>query len=205
MSIRLQYIYTCVLTLFNLFCSHAPSIDLVLLSHGDLAHSGLYPYASAHWGLTAPCYTTLPVQAMARIAATEDVEGIRDEQAFGEEVVEKAEAEHEVHEHVEGEETSEEPEHSDEPQDPSPSKLKKYVATVQEVHDAFDAVNVLRYSQPCHLQGTSAFVAHPSALTNCVRREVPGFDYHSTQLRTHSRWYNMEDSFSYRWYPSLRG
>ena len=58
----------------------APTVDLVLLSHGDLPHSGLYAYAHAHWGLTAPAYTTLPVQAMARIAATEDVEGIRDEQ-----------------------------------------------------------------------------------------------------------------------------
>ncbi len=32
-------------------------------------------------------------------------------------------------------------------------KLSRYIATLQEVHDAFDSVNVLRYSQPCHLQG----------------------------------------------------
>jgi cleavage and polyadenylation specificity factor subunit 2 len=29
----------------------------------------------------------------------------------------------------------------------------KYVATPQEVHDSFDAVNTLRYSQPAHLSG----------------------------------------------------
>jgi len=27
------------------------------------------------------------------------------------------------------------------------------VATIQEVHEAFDSVNTLRYSQPTHLQG----------------------------------------------------
>ena len=46
------------------------------MSHGDLQHTGLYAYAYSRWGLTAPAYTTLPVQAMARIAATEDVEGV---------------------------------------------------------------------------------------------------------------------------------
>jgi cleavage and polyadenylation specificity factor subunit 2 len=36
-----------------LSCSYriAPSVDLVLLSHGVLAHSGLYPYAHSRWGL----------------------------------------------------------------------------------------------------------------------------------------------------------
>lgn len=128
----------------------AASIDLVLLSHGDLAHAGLYAYAYSHWGLTAPSYTTLPVQAMARIAATEDVEGVRDEEDF------------------EGEDSL--PQDDQEMQDGSQSgsasptaervksalpepRKRKYVATVQEVHDAFDSVNVLRYSQPCHLQG----------------------------------------------------
>ncbi|KAI0682693.1 beta-lactamase-like protein [Cytidiella melzeri] len=36
----------------------------------------LYAYAYSNWGLTAHAYTTLPVQAMARVAATEDVEGV---------------------------------------------------------------------------------------------------------------------------------
>ncbi|KAJ3518061.1 hypothetical protein NLJ89_g102 [Agrocybe chaxingu] len=69
----------------------APTIDLVLLSHGDLAHCGLYPWAHARWGLKAPAYTTLPVQAMGRIAVTEDVEGVRDEEDIGDEPTEKPE------------------------------------------------------------------------------------------------------------------
>ena len=37
---------------------------------------------------------------------------------------------------------------------PTPEKTNgKYVANLQEVHDAFDSVNTLRYSQPTHLQG----------------------------------------------------
>lgn len=129
---------------------HAPDIDLVLLSHGDLAHSGLYAYAYARWGLKAPAYTTLPVQAMGRIAATEDVEGIRDEEEVEDE---------QPTEVNETEETK--PSGEDEMQtDPLPSEarvsgknVRKYIATLQEVHDAFDSLNVLRYSQPCHLQG----------------------------------------------------
>ncbi|KAI0368067.1 hypothetical protein BV20DRAFT_969649 [Pilatotrama ljubarskyi] len=127
----------------------APSVDLVLLSHGDLSHTGLYPYAHAHWGLTAPAYTTLPVQAMARIAATEDVEGIRDEQP----VDDGPDSDQST-----GSENSASPapdaaSHSS-PSPPSPCIMKRrYIATVQQVHDAFDSVNVLRYSQPCHLQG----------------------------------------------------
>ncbi|KZT13019.1 uncharacterized protein LAESUDRAFT_719328 [Laetiporus sulphureus 93-53] len=125
----------------------APTIDLVLLSHGDLAHSGLYPYAYAHWNLTAPAYTTLPVQAMARIAATEDVEGIRDEQ----EVVDLEERQKSSHPE-DDDRGSEQPSRSSQTP-PLSSKKGRYIATLQEVHDAFDSVNVLRYSQPCHLQG----------------------------------------------------
>ncbi|OAX44488.1 hypothetical protein K503DRAFT_303066 [Rhizopogon vinicolor AM-OR11-026] len=121
---------------------YAPDIDLVLLSHGDLAHSGLYAYAYCHWDLRAPCYTTLPVQATARIATMEDVEGIRDEQEV--DVIEE-----ENNESVAAEETE-----SMERRSPNlKNEPKKFVATVQEVHEAFDAVNTLRYSQPTHLQG----------------------------------------------------
>ncbi|OJA09308.1 hypothetical protein AZE42_03126 [Rhizopogon vesiculosus] len=121
---------------------YAPDIDLVLLSHGDLAHSGLYAYAYCHWDLRAPCYTTLPVQATARIATMEDVEGIRDEQEV--DVIEE-----ENNESVVAEETE-----SMERRSPIlKNEPKKFVATVQEVHEAFDAVNTLRYSQPTHLQG----------------------------------------------------
>ncbi|KAH9849995.1 beta-lactamase-like protein [Lenzites betulinus] len=130
----------------------ASSVDLVLLSHGDLSHTGLYPYAHAHWGLTAPAYTTLPVQAMARIAATEDVESIRDEQPV--EGTLEASA---LSSGVDG--SASPPANGTSPSPPSDSPpvsyagKHKYVATIQQVHDAFDSVNVLRYSQPCHLQG----------------------------------------------------
>ncbi|KAH9938343.1 cleavage and polyadenylation specificity factor subunit [Fomitopsis serialis] len=127
---------------------YAPSVDLVLLSHGDLQHSGLYPYAFAQWGLTAPAYTTLPVQAMARIAATEDVEGIRDEQQIGDSDERQKSSSPEAG-------GSAHPEDNAEKSTTPPPKAPKgrYIATLHEVHEAFDSVNVLRYSQPCHLQG----------------------------------------------------
>ena len=45
----------------------APSIDAVLLSHGDLAHLGALPYARANFGLAAPVYATLPVRRMGQM------------------------------------------------------------------------------------------------------------------------------------------
>ncbi|KAF8076581.1 beta-lactamase-like protein [Lyophyllum atratum] len=122
----------------------APTIDLVLLSHGDLAHTGLYPYAYSRWGLKAPAYTTLPVQAMGRIAVSEDVEGIRDEEDVGDEDEAKP------HQGTGDIDLVEGPSTTPSPKDP---RRGKYVATLTEVQDAFDAINTLRYSQPTHLQG----------------------------------------------------
>ncbi|KAH8982822.1 beta-lactamase-like protein [Lactarius akahatsu] len=132
----------------------APSIDLVLLSHGDLAHTGLYPYAHSRWGLKAPAYSTLPVQAMARIAATEEAEGIRDEEDVGS-ADEQEKAVVGANEEPSGDSPSVSQEgHSELSPDPqSHSSKGKYVATPQEVHDSFNAVNTLRYSQPAHLSG----------------------------------------------------
>ncbi|KAG9317488.1 beta-lactamase-like protein [Chiua virens] len=111
----------------------APTVDLVLISHGDLAHAGLYAYACARWGLTAPAYTTIPVQAMARIVTLEDIEGTRDEQDVLDEDLP--------------------PDSDPRASNPLNSAPPKYVATVNQVHEAYDAVNTLRYSQPTHLQG----------------------------------------------------
>lgn len=122
----------------------APTVDLVLLSHGDLAHTGLYPYVYSRWNLKAPAYCTLPVQAMARIAAGEDVEGIRDEEDVGGDL----EGPQNPEDEVEGEPTAMEGVVVEE------KGKGKFVATMFEVHEAFDSVNVLRYSQPTHLQGT---------------------------------------------------
>ena len=122
----------------------APTIDLVLLSHGDLAHCGLYPWAYSRWGLKAPAYSTLPVQATGRIAATEDVEGIRDEHDMKDPTSEAKEN---------GDEAAGE-RASKSPSPPPPADTKgKCIATVIEVQDAFDSLNTLRYSQPTHLQG----------------------------------------------------
>ncbi|KAF5388054.1 hypothetical protein D9615_000560 [Tricholomella constricta] len=122
----------------------APTIDLVLLSHGDLAHTGLYPYAYSRWGLKAPAYTTLPVQAMGRIAVSEDVEGIRDEEDVDDEDEAKSQQESGAIELAERPST---------PPPKTEGKKGKYVATLTEVQDAFDSINTLRYSQPTHLQG----------------------------------------------------
>lgn len=126
---------------------YAPTIDLVLLSHGDLAHSGLYAYAYARWGLKAPAYTTIPVQAMARIATLEDIEGIRDEQDIDDLVAEQALP------NAESSPSDTKDRNQSCTEESSTSSPGKYVATVQEVHEAYDAVNTLRYSQPTHLQG----------------------------------------------------
>ena len=112
----------------------------MLLSHGDLAHCGLYPWAYSRWGLKAPAYTTLPVQAMGRIAVTEDVEGIRDEEEVFDDPPESPSVD------------EENAESGDEPLSAQDSK-RKFIATVIEVQDAFDSCNTLRYSQPTHLQG----------------------------------------------------
>lgn len=106
---------------------------------------------------------------MARVAATEDVEGVRDEEAVE---VKAANTENEQQEDVtmangdengvtNSEDAAEVEMRSASPlkAGTSPSGKHKYVATVQEVHEAFDSVNGLRYSQPCHLQGASLTVS----------------------------------------------
>ena len=117
---------------------HAPSIDLVLLSHGDLAHAGLYAYAHSHWGLTATTYTTLPVQAMAKIAALEEAADMRDEEAVDQtpEPVDVAGSHHMDTTSVEG-----------------PPRHSIRVATLEEINEAFQSIITLRYSQPTHLAG----------------------------------------------------
>lgn len=119
----------------DLLHRNAPTIDLVLLSHGDLQHAGLYAYAHAHWGLKAPTYSTIPVQAIARIATLEEIEAIR-----AQEDVEVGSEENQ------GTSATEEGESKD-------GCSKKFIASVEDVREAFEAVQTLRYSQPAHLQG----------------------------------------------------
>jgi cleavage and polyadenylation specificity factor subunit 2 len=142
----------------------APTVDLVLLSHGDLAHAGLFPYAFCRWALRAPCYSTIPVQAMARIAATEDVEGLRDEQEMDDSDMggdsddsSALEAETNPTANIDDEPM----EREEEFKQPAKERKRKFVATIHEVNEAFDSLNTLRYSQPTHLQGAFPF---PSAM-----------------------------------------
>jgi cleavage and polyadenylation specificity factor subunit 2 len=94
--------------------------------------------------MKAPAYSTLPVQAMGRIAVSEDIEGVRDEEDVGNEQEQKREQ-------VDG--TMELHEDSQSPSPEREAPKGKYIATLIEVQDAFDSVNTLRYSQPTHLQG----------------------------------------------------
>ncbi|EJD48587.1 hypothetical protein AURDEDRAFT_183466 [Auricularia subglabra TFB-10046 SS5] len=119
--------------------SFAHSIDLVLLSHGDLQHCGLYPYAFAHWNLRAPAYCTYPIQAMGRVAVLDELEALRAEQSFAE---------------------TDAANDADPPVDAdgdaimqSRASRSKYVAQRKDVQDAFDSLITMRYSQPTHLQG----------------------------------------------------
>lgn len=156
MSSTIRYVLKLNFRRVNDLYRIAPTVDLVLLSHGDLPHSGLYPYAYSKWGLKAPAYSTLPVQAMARIAATEEADSIRDEEDVGS-AEEKAAPSNEGDAHMRDHSHSTQDSQTEED---SLSQLhvpkRKYVATPQEVHDSFDAVNTLRYSQPAHLSGKNA-------------------------------------------------
>ncbi|KAG9039624.1 hypothetical protein FRB95_009205 [Tulasnella sp. JGI-2019a] len=111
----------------------SPSVDLVLFSHGNISHLGLYPYAYAHWNLQAPAYASIPVQATGRMAVTEDSDTIRAEQDVT----------------ATGAETD-----SDVKMDEGNSKSGlKRVPTRQDISLAFDSINTLRYSEPIHLGG----------------------------------------------------
>jgi cleavage and polyadenylation specificity factor subunit 2 len=80
---------------------------------------------------------------MGRIAATEDVEGIREEYEVKDPLTETKE-----NDDTTGEQPAASP-----PPSPTTDSKGKYIATVIEVQDAFDSLNTLRYSQPTHLQG----------------------------------------------------
>lgn len=132
----------------------ASSVDLVLLSHGDLQHSGLYAYAYSHWGLRAPTYATLPVQATARIATIEEAESIR-----GQEDVSQPPAPAEGNSNEEGSSST-----------TISDSGRKFIATLDEIRDAYDTMNTLRFSQPTHLQGKlkQIDVSSNMLLTNSV-------------------------------------
>ena len=119
----------------------APSVDLVLFSHGDLGHLGLYAYAHARWGLHAPAYASLPVQALGKLAVSEEAENMRSEQ--------------DVEEQATPVEIQEAPSHVEHA---SAGSNKPLIPTLKEISTAFDSLVTLRYSQPTHLSGKLFFL-----------------------------------------------
>ena len=113
----------------------------------------MYAYAYSRWGLKAPAYSTLPVQAMARIAVSEEADSIRDEQDVGLDPQETNSPE-QTNEDAGEEYQDETGSSASSPEVVSRDKHRKYIATLQEIQDAFDGINTLRYSQPTHLAGT---------------------------------------------------
>lgn len=95
---------------------------------------------------------------MGRIATTEDVEGIRDQEDVDEE---------EDNNNKE-EDNNMEAGDSEGVRSVAAKGKGKYVATLQEVHDAFDSVNTLRYSQPTHLQGAFLIVFDDRHQLTCL-------------------------------------
>ncbi|KAG9118397.1 hypothetical protein FRC07_007107, partial [Ceratobasidium sp. 392] len=110
----------------------AQTVDLVLLSHGDIAHVGLFPYAHARHGLRAPAYASLPVQAMGRTAVLDNIESVRAEEAVEESPTLDAALATGLDVALP---TFGAP--------PDPSKQRK-IATIKEVNDAFDSIHSKR-------------------------------------------------------------
>jgi cleavage and polyadenylation specificity factor subunit 2 len=105
---------------------------------------------------------------MARIAATEEVEGIRDEEDVGNSEEQAAPSIGDG-ESSQGAPNSPQESHPEVDSYPQPRLSKgKYIATPQEVHDSFDAVSTLRYSQPAHLSGKSEKALSPADLMRPV-------------------------------------
>lgn len=130
------------------FRSICPSIDLVLLSHGDLAHTGLFAFAHANWGLRAPVYSSIPVQSLGKVAASEEAESLR--------------AEEDIDAAIDGAGAGAPPSPGAEGaggQAPTKRWTGKRVATVKEVQAAFESINTLRYSQPTRLSGLFRYTA----------------------------------------------
>ena len=113
---------------------------------------------------------------MARIAATEEVDGIRDEEDVGSAGEQAAPTdEGDVHMRDSSHSTQDNQMEEDSLPQLHGSNLK-YVATPQEVHDSFDAINTLRYSQPAHLSGKNT-KHYPRLNSNpYFLRTVSGFD-----------------------------
>ncbi|UZJ57241.1 hypothetical protein CBS101457_006561 [Exobasidium rhododendri] len=119
----------------------SPSIDLVLLCHSTLSHLGLYAYARSHFGLTAPCYSTLPTATMGRLTILEAITAIRSERE-----TQDTGSQHKTGKEKRGDALD------------SLQDFDKHfcIANAEEVDAAFDQINTLRYLQPTQLEGKCA-------------------------------------------------
>ncbi|CAG8545924.1 6099_t:CDS:10, partial [Ambispora leptoticha] len=57
-------------------------VDVLLLSHPDLAHLGAFPYAYGNFGLTCPVYATVPVVHMGRMCMYDCYQSKANEEEF---------------------------------------------------------------------------------------------------------------------------
>lgn len=126
----------------------APTIDLVLLSHSTMAHVGLYAYARKHFGLTAPCYATLPTATMGRLSIMEAVASLRGEIDFA-----KGNDEEDGDRSGKLDDAEVAKEHS---QGKRADDKHWCVADPADVNDAFEHISTLRYLQPTQLEGKCA-------------------------------------------------
>ncbi|CED83949.1 mRNA cleavage and polyadenylation factor II complex, subunit CFT2 (CPSF subunit) [Phaffia rhodozyma] len=138
---------------------HAPSIDLLLLTHSSLPHLGYFPFARFHLGLTCPVYATVPIASMGRVTCTSEVEGwraemdgskwdVRDKPA--EESAKEDETEMTGVEYTNGQTGN-----VDGKIDGTKlTKRVKWVATTEEVLDAFESITRVKYESPTRLMGT---------------------------------------------------
>lgn len=140
----------------------APRIQLVLLSHSTLHHTGLYAYARARLGLQCPAYATLPTSSMGRLTTLEAAASIAAEcdlTALDKRppVVSKrktADVASKLKSENDGATISVKQE-DDEPATSVAQEVRdRCVPTRLEIDEAFESLRTLRYLQPTILEGS---------------------------------------------------
>jgi cleavage and polyadenylation specificity factor subunit 2 len=135
---------------------HAPTVNLVLLTHSSLPHLGYLPFARAQLGLTCPVYATVPIASMGRVACLEEAETWRAELDGSAWEVEDVAAE--LASKDDGAEMTGlvEPDLADRAEAQAvKTRRVKWVATADEVGEAFDAISRVKYESPTRLMGKS--------------------------------------------------
>lgn len=129
----------------------------MLLTHSSLPHLGYLPFARAQLGLACPVYATVPIASMGRVACLEEAETWRAELDGAAWEVEDAAAE--LASRDDGAEMTglAEPDLAERAEARAvKTRREKWVATADEVSDAFDAISRVKYESPTRLMGASA-------------------------------------------------